>query len=163
MPTIDAIETRLYNVPLAEVLVDAKHGAHTYFELICATVHLSDGSTGTGYSYTGGRGGQSVAAMIRHDLTPFLLGRDGADVEALNEAMGWHMHYVARGGIAAFAQSAVDIALWDIRGKATGQPLHRLTAALGITKEALIFSGRPAVEPIVMGQNGISGPQSLDK
>ena len=125
MPTIDAIETRLYNVPLAEVLVDAKHGAHTYFELICATVHLSDGSTGTGYSYTGGRGGQSVAAMIRHDLTPFLLGRDGADVEALNEAMGWHMHYVARGGIASFAISAVDIALWDARLRALGQPLHR--------------------------------------
>ncbi|MCH2077269.1 MAG: mandelate racemase/muconate lactonizing enzyme family protein [Rhodobacteraceae bacterium] len=126
MDKIASIEVRVFDVPLAEVLVDAKHGTHTHFELITATVRTQDGAEGTGYTYTGGRGGRAIAAMIEHDLTPFLLGRDASGVEALNDAMLWHMHYVARGGIAAFAISAVDIALWDIRCKRAGQPLHKL-------------------------------------
>jgi L-alanine-DL-glutamate epimerase-like enolase superfamily enzyme len=40
--------------------------------------------------------------------------------------MEWHVHYVGRGGIAAFAISAVDIAMWDIRCKTAGKPLWRM-------------------------------------
>jgi len=119
------IEARLFHVPLAEVLTDAKHGDHTHFELITATIRLSDGSEGTGYTYTGGKGGHAILAMIDHDLTPFLVGQDATDVEALYEAMQWHVHYVARGGIASFAISAVDIALWDLRCKQEGVPLWK--------------------------------------
>lgn len=126
MPKIAALRCQLFNVPLDEVLVDAKHGDHTHFQLITATVTLEDGRDGTGYTYTGGKGGHAIKAMIEHDLAPFLIGQDAGDVEALYEAMQWHVHYVARGGIASFAISAVDIALWDIRGKASGQPLWKL-------------------------------------
>ena len=123
---IQSIKTQLFKVPLAEVLTDAKHGDHTHFELITVTIQLADGSTGTGYTYTGGKGGRAIEAMINHDLTPFLTGQDGAQVEALYDAMQWHVHYVARGGIASFAISAVDIALWDLRGKRTGAPLWQM-------------------------------------
>lgn len=123
MSMIDRIDARLFRVPLDEVLSDAKHGDHTHFELITATVHSSDGTEGTGYTYTGGRGGAAVLAMIENDLAPFLIGQPASDVESLYEAMQWHVHYVGRGGIASFAISAVDIALWDIRGKASGRSL----------------------------------------
>ncbi len=126
MGKIAEIVVQLFNVPLAEVLSDAKHGDHTHFELVTATVRLDDGSEGTGYTYTGGKGGRAIEAMINHDLAPFLIGKDAAEVEELYEEMQWHVHYVARGGIASFAISAVDIALWDLRGKATGQPLWRM-------------------------------------
>lgn len=135
-PTIKHIETRMFAVPLKEVLSDAKHGDHTHFDLITATITLSDGTSGTGYSYTGGRGGRAIASMIRHDLEPMLKGRTAADVEALNEAMEWHVHYVGRGGIAAFAISAVDIALWDLRGKQTQQPLWRMAGGAAQTTKA---------------------------
>ncbi|MEP3346377.1 MAG: mandelate racemase/muconate lactonizing enzyme family protein [Litoreibacter sp.] len=123
---ITSIQTRLFNVPLDEVLVDAKHGDHHFFQLITSTIHLEDGSKGTGYTYTGGKGGSAIAAMIRDDLTPFLIGQDASAIETLYDAMQWHLHYVARGGIASFAISAVDIALWDLRGKRQGQPLWRM-------------------------------------
>ncbi|MEO1105083.1 MAG: uroporphyrinogen decarboxylase, partial [Pseudomonadota bacterium] len=61
---IEVVSTRLFKVPLAEVLVDAKHGDHTHFELITATVRTKDGVEGTGYTYTGGRGGQAILAML---------------------------------------------------------------------------------------------------
>jgi L-alanine-DL-glutamate epimerase-like enolase superfamily enzyme len=131
MTTIESCETRRFLVPLAEVLVDAKHGEHTHFELITATVRLHDGSEGTGYTYTGGRGGAAVQAMIRHDLAPWLARRDATDVEALHEAMQWHVHYVGRGGIASFAISAVDIALWDLRGKRTARSLAHMAGGAG--------------------------------
>lgn len=139
MTKIAKVEARLFNVPLAEVLSDAKHGDHTHFELITATVTLEDGSEGTGYSYTGGRGGHAIVAMIGHDLTPFLVGRDAEEVEALYDAMQWHVHYVARGGIASFAISAVDIALWDLRGKRTGQPLWKLAG--GADRRCRAYAG----------------------
>ena len=87
MGKITSVDARLFHVPLDEVLVDAKHGDHTHFELITATVTLDDGTTGTGYTYTGGKGGHAILAMIRHDLAPFLIGQDASDVEALYEAM----------------------------------------------------------------------------
>lgn len=126
MSRIAAVDIQRFNLPLAEVLSDAKHGDHTHFELITATVRLEDGSEGTGYTYTGGRGGRAIEALLVHDLAPFVTGRDAADVEAVHDAMQWHVHYVARGGIASFAISAIDIALWDLRCKAAGKPLWQV-------------------------------------
>ncbi|MCK0166293.1 mandelate racemase/muconate lactonizing enzyme family protein [Jannaschia sp. S6380] len=122
---IRSVEARLFDVPLDEVLVDAKHGDHTHFQLVTCTIGTEDGIFGTGYTYTGGKGGTAILAMIRDDLAHMLTGR-AVDPEALHDAMQWHVHYVARGGVASFAISAVDIALWDIRGKATGQSLLQM-------------------------------------
>ena len=147
--SIKKIETRLYQVPLDEVLVDAKHGNHFFFELITVTIELSNGLTGTGYTYTGGKGGYAIKAMIDHDLVPFLQTKDGSKVEALNEEMLWYVHYVGRGGIDAFAISAIDIALWDIRCKAKGQPLWQVAG--GTTNTCKAYRG------------GIDLAYSLDK
>lgn len=139
MSKIVDIRARLFNVPLAEVLVDAMHGSHTHFELVTVTVTLDNGASGTGYTYTGGRGGHSIMAMITHDLTPYLIGRDGTAVESLYDAMQWHMHYVGRGGVLSFAISAIDIALWDIRGKTTAQPLWKMAG--GQSRYCAAYSG----------------------
>lgn len=124
--SIKSIRARLFEVPLPEVLSDAKHGDHTHFELVTATITLDDGSEGTGYTYTGGKGGHAIKAMIEHDLAPALIGKDGEDIEDIYDFMEWHIHYVGRGGISSFAISAIDIALWDIRCKQAGKPLWKM-------------------------------------
>jgi L-alanine-DL-glutamate epimerase-like enolase superfamily enzyme len=134
--TIERVEARLFVVPLKEVLSDAKHGDHTCFELITVTVVLSDGQEGTGYTYTGGHGGYSILAMIRHDLAPLIVGESPENIDQLYEAMQWHIHYVGRGGVSSFAISAIDIALWDIRGKATQTPLSVMAGGAGTTTKA---------------------------
>jgi len=80
MGKIVSVQTQRFNLPLAEVLSDAKHGDHTHFELITATISLDDGTIGTGYTYTGGRGGHAILAMIDHDLIPQIVGRDASNV-----------------------------------------------------------------------------------
>lgn len=131
--TIQSVTAQLFQVPLAEVLTDAKHGDHTHFELITVTIRLNDGSEGTGYTYTGGKGGRAILAMVDYDLAPFVTGQNSTDVEALYDAMQWHVHYVARGGIASFAISAVDIALWDLRGKREGRALWQMAGGASNT------------------------------
>lgn len=133
---IKNIETKLFKVPLAEVLSDAKHGDHFHFELITSTVTLEDGSEGTGYTYTGGKGGHAIKAMIDNDFAPALLGKDGTAIEELYDFMEWHIHYVGRGGIASFAISAIDIALWDIRCKKAGEPLWKVAGGTDSTCKA---------------------------
>ncbi|MFY0653522.1 MAG: mandelate racemase/muconate lactonizing enzyme family protein [Cyclobacteriaceae bacterium] len=136
MTKIKDVKVRLFEVPLPEVLSDAKHGDHYHFELVTATITLEDGSEGTGYTYTGGKGGHSIKAMIEHDLVPALIGQDGDDIEAIYDFMEWHIHYVGRGGIASFAISAVDIALWDIRCKNANKPLWQMAGGKGNTCKA---------------------------
>ncbi|MEL6476710.1 MAG: mandelate racemase/muconate lactonizing enzyme family protein [Pseudomonadota bacterium] len=131
MQKIVSTTPRLFQIPLDEVLVDAKHGEHTHFELVTATVTLEDGSTGTGYSYTGGKGGHAIRAMIAHDLAPMLLGAEAVAVEDLYEQMQWHIHYVGRGGVASFAISAIDIALWDLRGQREEKSLAEMAGGAG--------------------------------
>ncbi|WP_020530275.1 mandelate racemase/muconate lactonizing enzyme family protein [Flexithrix dorotheae] len=134
--TISKIQSNLFKVPLPEVLNDAKHGDHTHFELVTTTITLADGREGTGYTYTGGKGGHAIKAMVDHDLAPALIGQDGSNIEKIYDFMEWHIHYVGRGGIASFAISTIDIALWDIRCKTADKPLWQMAGGHGNTCKA---------------------------
>ncbi|HEX7788622.1 MAG TPA: muconate/chloromuconate family cycloisomerase [Methylomirabilota bacterium] len=63
---------------------------------------------------------ESVAATIERYLAPWLLGRDPADIEALRLEMARRV----QGN--AFARAAVEMALWDLAGRALGVPVYRL-------------------------------------
>ena len=53
--------------------------------------------------------------------------------------MWWQLHYIGRGGLVSFAMSAVDIALWDLRGVREGEPLWRLLG--GYSGSARAYAG----------------------
>jgi D-galactarolactone cycloisomerase len=67
-----------------------------------------------------------AGAIIGGWLRELIIGRDPFDVEVLWETMYNRTRPVGQGGIMVNAISGVDIALWDIIGKALGQPVHRL-------------------------------------
>lgn len=136
---IKSIENRLFKIPLAEILSDAMHGDHDHFELITSTITLEDGSIGTGYTYTGGKGGYATKAMLDHDLAPALIGKDAKDIASIYDFMEWHIHYVGRGGISSFAMSAIDIALWDLKGKRENKPLWEMAG--GKNNTCLAYCG----------------------
>jgi len=66
-----------------------------------------------------------VAAHIERALAPLVAGRDPFDVEALVERM-IVVTYKLAGQSMAMAVSGIEIALWDIMGKALGQPIYKL-------------------------------------
>ena len=124
---IEAIESAYYRLPL-EAMGDAGHGAIDSEEVITVKLRAA-GLEGHGYAYTIGRGGRAVHALIEHDLAPLLVGRDAHDIDALWQLMWQRLLYVGRGGLAAFAIAAVDIALWDLRGLREKKPLYQLLGA----------------------------------
>lgn len=137
---ISLVQTELYYIPLPEVLTDAMHGEMKYFSLIAVRIKTDTGQVGVGYTYTVGKqGGTAVLAMIRDDLAPLLEGADPRRNELIWEKMLWHLHYVGRGGIASFAMAAVDIALWDLKGKLAEEPLWRLLG--GHDNKARVYAG----------------------
>lgn len=69
---------------------------------------------------------RATRALIDGGLAPLLIGRDPRDTAALWQLMKAHTWWYGDGGIAAFAISALDIALWDLKGQALGAPLYQL-------------------------------------
>lgn len=65
------------------------------------------------------------AFIIHKFLRPFLIGRDPLAIELLHDQM-LRMHRHGRSGLFVTGVSAVDCALWDLKGKAWGQPVYRL-------------------------------------
>lgn len=126
---IKSVKTEYYHIPLAEPLVDASHGTHTFFELIVCRITGSNGVEGVGYTYTGGSGGRGIYSLIKDDLTPRILSKNGADIESVWAGMQKDLHYVGRGGLLSFAISAIDIALWDIKCKTLDAPLWEVLNA----------------------------------
>lgn len=125
--TIDSITTAHYRIPLPPQ-GDAGHGAIDSEELI--TVELAAGGVvAHGYAYTIGRGGHAIRALIEHDISPLLVGRDATDIDDLWRLMWQRLLYVGRGGLASFAIAAIDVALWDLRGLVQEKPLYALLGA----------------------------------
>jgi len=87
--------------------------------IVCA-----DGAEGTGYTYTIGTGGSSVVALLRDHLCPRLVGRDASEVERIWKELFFHTHATAVGAITSLALAAIDTALWDLRCRRAGLPLH---------------------------------------
>lgn len=78
---------------------------------------------GEAFSYSCRR---PVAAAVNDMIAPLAVGHDAADIAGLHATIQKRLHIFGRFGIAAFALSGLDIALWDLAGKAAGKPLHAL-------------------------------------
>jgi D-arabinonate dehydratase len=100
-------------------------------KLVCAHVRTEEGLAGLGYSLAmGGGGAEAIQVYLETRLKPLLLGQDPLFVERLWERMYRSDRGIKRQGVAGYALSALDIALWDVMGKATNQPLYKLWGAV---------------------------------
>jgi L-alanine-DL-glutamate epimerase-like enolase superfamily enzyme len=94
-----------------------------YPNITFVEIHTDDGLSGLGETF---RGPQAVAAHVHESIAPYLLGRDPCEVEAHSRQMlGGYLGF-ASSGAETRAGSAVDIALWDLWGKATNQSVLQL-------------------------------------
>src|SRR5215204_5677836 len=123
MPAIRSIEPGFYRIPLPEVLTDSTHGEMSAFELNTVRVRDADGAEGVGYTYTVGRNGGAVDAVLRRELVEIMAGEEADEIERLWLKAWWALHYGGRGGPTVLAISAFDIALWDQKAKRAGLPL----------------------------------------
>src|SRR3954464_14372428 len=88
-------------------------------------VMTDEGLVGWGEAF-GFRAVASVKLAVDQLIGPLCIGQDATRIDALMEDVQRKLHVFGRGGALAFGISAVDIALWDIAGKAANMPLCRL-------------------------------------
>ncbi|MCW3813962.1 mandelate racemase [Micromonospora sp. DR5-3] len=92
------------------------------------------GEVGTGWTYAAAAAGELVNELLAGVVT----GRDAVDVPGSYQAMQAAVRNVGRPGVAAYAISAVDVALWDLKARLLGIRLARL---LGLAREAVPVYG----------------------
>ena len=107
-------------------------------------VFTDAGHVGIGNAALAPRVAQQIIDLY---LKPILIGRDPWDVEPLWQHMYRNTMAFGRKGIGMAAISAVDIALWDILGKAAGQPVFKLLG--GRTKPRIpVYASRLYSQPL---------------
>jgi L-alanine-DL-glutamate epimerase-like enolase superfamily enzyme len=76
----------------------------------------------------------AVKAAIEQVIAPLCIGLSALNIGSLMLDVQKRLHIFGRSGAIMFGISAIDIALWDILGKATGQPLHRLLGGSAVSE-----------------------------
>jgi L-rhamnonate dehydratase len=100
-------------------------------DVLIIRVHTDAGITGIGEAHTSPLALKAIIdAPISHVATQglkgLLMGQDPLNINGLWESMYYHSMSYGRRGAVVQAISGIDMALWDIFGKATGQPVHQL-------------------------------------
>lgn len=106
-------------------------GAYDVFTLVLVEVRTDDGLVGYGEAIAR-RGAEMARNAVESLLAPVLVGKDARDignlwVEMIDQLRRWGH----TGGVVVEAISGVDCALWDLAGKAAGEPVWRLLHGAG--------------------------------
>ena len=126
---IQQVKTNLVRLPLEEPLVGALVFPGMLREFLTVQVLTDDGIEGIGITTFGGK----IVRVLKAALEEFgelIKGEDPLRTEFVTRKLRAASGPCGPGGVAALAISAIDIALWDIRGKAFGVPLARLLGGL---------------------------------
>jgi L-alanine-DL-glutamate epimerase-like enolase superfamily enzyme len=100
-----------------------------YPNLIWVQVHTDEGLIGLGETFFGA---QAVEAYVHESVAPYLLGQDPLRIDRHSRHLIGYVGF--RGtGVETRGNSAIDIALWDLLGQASGQPIYQLLG--GLTRE----------------------------
>src|SRR5213075_633907 len=100
-------------------------------------IETQDGVTGVGDATLNGRE-LAVAAYLTDHVIPCLIGRDAHRIEDIWQFL-YRGAYWRRGPVTMSAIAAVDMALWDIKGKAANLPLYQLLG--GACREGAMVYG----------------------
>ncbi|WP_442543029.1 enolase C-terminal domain-like protein [Arthrobacter sp. KN11-1C] len=120
---LKSLDVSAYTVPTTTPEAD---GTYAWDATTMVLVQATAGEwTGVGWTYAPA----ACAALIREILEPAVVGLNCFDVPAAAEALARTVRNASRPGLAGYAISAVDCALWDLKARILGLPLHRLFGA----------------------------------
>ena len=134
---ITGIQATTHRIPVRVPLIDQP----LHREIVFTRVETDQGITGFGMTSQILR--FSVKEFVNRELGPFLTGRDPMDTERLWNDLYLRFNQRGSSGAVQAGISAVDIALWDIKGKYLSQPVWRLLGGHSATVPAYITYGLP--------------------
>lgn len=121
------IECDYIRMPLSYLQVHEHVPTQADHGCVLTQITCENGLTGFGRTYGGGVfGSKSVRSCVLSDLAPHILGQQADHIQGLWNQLEIATHYIGRSGIAFAALSTIDIALWDLLGKALNVPIYKL-------------------------------------
>src|SRR3712207_7865640 len=111
MSRISSIEPGFYRIPLPTILTDSMHGEMRAFELNTVRIRDAEGAEGMGYTFTVGRNGAAIDAILSREMPEIVGGEDADRIEHLWNRMWWALHYGGGGRPDPLVVPAVDMAL----------------------------------------------------
>jgi L-alanine-DL-glutamate epimerase-like enolase superfamily enzyme len=125
---ITGIETDILRFPPGRIFYDAIHEFGSAHGGLAVRIHTNAGITGWGTSSFGmlPGGADAMRDIIQNAIKPILVGQDPAFQKRLRADMWKALEYASVVGLNQFVISVVEIALWDIIGKAYQTPVYRL-------------------------------------
>jgi L-alanine-DL-glutamate epimerase-like enolase superfamily enzyme len=131
-PAIDGVTATVYEIPTDRPEAD---GTLAWSSTTLVVAHVTGGGrTGLGYTYGAG----ACKPLIEGELATAVSGHGVLDTGAALEAMVRAVRNLGRPGVAGYAISAVETALWDLKGILLGVPVSRL---LGAVRDAVPVYG----------------------
>lgn len=121
---IAKVDVHLVSTQVADGFADATRKVETLGYTI-VRVTTDQGLEGFGVTYHE-VGGEATKVMIDKNIAPKLIGRDPFETEVFWQEMFGYLRGVGRKGLMFCALSAIDIALWDLKGKILDIPLYKL-------------------------------------
>ena len=97
----------------------------THLEILVVKVETDEGLVGWGEAF-GHAAIPATRAALDGIVAPLVVGRDPGDINAITRDVLHATHLLGRNGPFVFAFAGIEIALWDLLGKRTSQPLYRL-------------------------------------
>ena len=94
--------------------------------LLWVRLHTDEGIVGLGETYFGAK---AVEAYVHESAASVVLGKDPFAMERIGRDLTPYVGYMGS-GVETRGRSAIDLALWDVVGKATGQPVYQLLGGL---------------------------------
>ncbi len=122
---ITTIESQIVRVPADEPLAGGPAVAGATRDFVALTIRTDEGVEGIGISFFGGAL-MGALKMAIDALGALTVGEDPLDIEAIVGKLRAAAGMSGPGGIFTLALAAIDIALWDIKGKVFNLPLSRL-------------------------------------
>ena len=122
---ISTIRSQIVGLPNDEPLAGFSENPNATNPIVTLRVGTDEGIEGLGVTYFGGR----LTNTLRHavdELGALAIGEDPLRVEAVAAKLVAAAGSAGPGGILTMAMSAIDVALWDIKGKALNLPLWKL-------------------------------------
>jgi L-alanine-DL-glutamate epimerase-like enolase superfamily enzyme len=110
-------------------------------------ITTDEGLTGLGETYAGFYVPELVLPIVEH-YAPLLLGQDPLQIPALMTELNHKSRRWGRHGIPQVVLSGIECALWDLKGKALGQPVYELLGGLAHPRLRTYHSMGPAYWPI---------------
>lgn len=135
-----SVHTVSITVPLLSGRV-AGYGRDEQREFVVCEVETDDGLTGV--AITGHFLAHAVVAALTRHVRPLVKGLDPHDLEALHQLLWWKLNPRAMTGVVSSSISCLDIALWDILGKASGRSVASLLGGARTSVPAYCTFGFP--------------------